>query len=385
MKSRKATHGQLRRDNRQLLLRGVYTGLASSRAELAQETGLAKPTVSDLISELIDEGFLIETGLGQSTDEGGKRPRLLKFVPNARHVIGISINADRISGVLANLEGQVLVQHFKTVSGEYGQAAINSLYEVINGLFVQLDAPLLCIGIGVPGLADTRAGIVRYAPHLGWQDISLAAMVNARFQVPVYLANGTELAALAQFAFSNINGINSLATVLVDDSVGVGVVLDGAIYHTGGEIGQLRTTGYNKTPATNGSGEYLETFLGWPSVKSRAATFIDTLPAEDLTYLNIRRAIIEQHPAALALQDELASYLAQVFAWIIGLLRPDHISLSGSIADLGESFLERAVRKTQRLILPDLMKTTAFSLDNSSNLVAIGAVAQTLQLELGLV
>src|SRR5258707_4724198 len=58
MKFRKATHGQLRHKNRQLLLRAIYTGLASSRAELAQETGLAKPTVGDVIGALITEGFL---------------------------------------------------------------------------------------------------------------------------------------------------------------------------------------------------------------------------------------------------------------------------------------------------------------------------------------
>src|SRR5512143_817314 len=152
MKARKATHGQLRRENRRLLLRAVYSGLANSRAELAQETGLAKPTVSELIGQLIEEGYLVETGLGQSTDEGGKRPRLLKFVPDARHVIGISLNANRAQGVVANLEGQVHVQHSKELSGAQGEPVIEYLAEVINGLLAQLDAPLLCLGIGVSGI-----------------------------------------------------------------------------------------------------------------------------------------------------------------------------------------------------------------------------------------
>src|SRR4051812_9344120 len=102
MERRKATHGQLRRENRQLVLRAVYSGLANSRADLAHETGLAKPTVSDLISMLLDEGYLVETGFGQSTDEGGKRPRLLEFVPESRHIIGLSLKAEQVFGVLAN-------------------------------------------------------------------------------------------------------------------------------------------------------------------------------------------------------------------------------------------------------------------------------------------
>ena len=70
MKPLKATREQIRQHNRQLLLRAVYTGLADNRAALAVETGLAKPTVSDLIGELIAEGLLVESGRGESS--GGK-------------------------------------------------------------------------------------------------------------------------------------------------------------------------------------------------------------------------------------------------------------------------------------------------------------------------
>jgi predicted NBD/HSP70 family sugar kinase len=381
MKFRKTTRGQLKRDNRQLLLRAVYTGVASSRAELAQETGLTKPTVSDLIGELIDEGFLVETGLGKSTDEGGKRPRLLKFVPEARHVIGLSVNADRILGVLADLDGHIRVEHYHDVSGLQGQSVIDILCEVINGLLAQLDAPLLCLGIGVPGIVDARAGLVRYAPHLGWQDLPLADLLAAQYHVPAYIANSTELVAMAQFAFGETNGANNIVNVLIEDSVGVGLVLDGAIYHGGGEIGQLRVDGHDSS--------LLETYLAWPYVRQHAAVLenrhVDKRFFGGVTYLHIRQAAADGDANALVVQDQLASHLAQIFAWVIVLLRPDHISLVGAIADLGEPLLESVIGKTRQLVLPDLMDRMTFSLDNSSNRVAVGAIAQTLQKELGLV
>jgi predicted NBD/HSP70 family sugar kinase len=381
MKFRKTTRGQLKRDNRQLLLRAVYTGLASSRAELAQETGLTKPTVSDLIGELIDEGFLVETGLGPSTDEGGKRPRLLKFVPDARHVIGVSVNADRILGVLADLDGRIRVEHYQDVSGFQGQRLVEVLGEVVNGLLAQLDAPLLCLGVGVPGIVDARAGLVRNAPHLGWQDLPLAEVLAAQYHVPAYIANSTELVAMAQFAFGETNGANNIVNILIEDSVGVGLVLDGAIYHGGGEIGQLRVSGQD--------GSHLETFLAWPYVRERAAALADRTVDRrffaGLTYLHLRQAVADGDVEALAIQDDLADHLAQIFAWVIVLLRPDHISLAGAIADLGEPMLESVIFKTRQLVLPDLIDGMTFSLDNSSNLVAVGAIAQTLQKELGLV
>jgi N-acetylglucosamine repressor len=392
VKSRKATHGQLRRDNRQLLLRAVYLGLANSRADLAHQTGLAKPTVSDLIGELMEEGYLIETGFGQSTDEGGKRPRLLEFVPGARHVIGVSLNANRLSGVLSDLDGCVLVEHYQTLGGVQGPAVLNVLHEVINGLIAQISAPLLCIGVGVPGLVDSRAGIIRYAPNLGWQNMALADFLSAHYKVPAYVANSTELAAMAQYAFGDGQNANNLLTVLIDESVGVGMVLDGAVYHGGGEIGQLRINRYSGEGENGNSGQVdlLEKHLGWSHVNERSQSIQGRImksahPNEAFNYLHLRRAILDGDADALDLQNELASYVAQIYAWAISLLRPDHISLAGSIADLGDSLLETTVKNTRQLVAPMLMNKLTFSLVNSPNLVPVGAVAYTLQQELGLV
>jgi len=384
MTLRKATHGQIRRENRQLLLRAVYSGLANSRVDLATETGLAKPTVSDLIGELIDEGYLAETGFGQSTDEGGKRPRLLRFVPEARHVIGISVTSERVLGILSDLNGQMLVHHFRDLAGARGLPVVDILAETVNGLLAQQSAPLLCIGVGVPGVIDNRSGLVQYAPYLDWENIPLAERLTEQYRVPVYVADSTELAAMAQFAYSEINGATNLVTVLVNETVGVGMVLDGANYHGGGEIGRLRSACGLTAP------DDLESHLGWQYVRQRAlplgATYVKSwLPGDKLTYLHIREAYCEQEPLAIALQNELADYLAQIFAWVLSLVRPDHISLAGGIADLGEPFLEQVIEKTRALVWPEVMSAVSFSLNNASHLVATGAVAQALQKELGLI
>jgi hypothetical protein len=86
----------------------------------------------------------------------------------------------------------------------------------------------------------------------------------------------------------------------------------------------------------------------------------------------------------LTLCDELSTRIAQIFAWAITLLRPQHLSLAGAIAALGEDFLQLVTRKTATLILPDLIETMTFSIDETENLVAIGAAAKAVDLELGI-
>lgn len=380
MKPLKATREHIRRHNRQLLLRAVYTGLADNRAALAAETGLAKPTVSDLIGELINEGLLAEGGRGESTEIGGKRPTLINFQPNARQVIGVSLDNGRAFGVLSNLAGQVGAQHYAELNGAQGDETEASLTAVINGLIAQLDAPLLCIGVGAPGVVATDAGIVEDSPPLGWYNRPLADRLITQYSVPVYTGNSAELTALAQYAFGldSDDPSSKLVTLLITNSVEVGLTLNGTAYHQGGDLSGLRA-----------AGERLDRQLGWPSVQQRVvelrAEFPDTLlPEQGITYMHIHYAGLNGDPAARQLGEELSTHLAEIIGWIIGLLRPHHISLAGPIVNLGDEFLNRAIEKTEALLWPQITRSVRFSLAYSDNLSAIGAAALALHRELNI-
>lgn len=377
MKPLKATREQIRQHNRQLLLRAVYTGLADNRAALAAETGLAKPTVSDLIGELIGEGLLVESGRGESTEIGGKRPTLIKFVPNARQVIGVSLDNGRAFGVLSNLAGQVVAQHYDELGSAQGDEAAEVLTDVINGLVAQLDAPLLCIGVGVPGVVDAAAGVIADSPPLGWTNYPLVERLTRHYNVPVYTGSSAELSALAQYAFGLDSDDDStrLVTVLVTNSVEVGMTLEGTGYHQGGDISAL----------SEGGNARLDELLGWSAVQKRAAalrTADSLLPHSGLTYMHIHFAAVNGDAAACQLCDELSTHLARIMAWIVGLLRPDHVSLAGPIVNLGEGFLRDVVAKTETLLWAKVVAPVDFSLAYSGNLSAIGAAALALHREL---
>jgi Mn-dependent DtxR family transcriptional regulator len=69
--AQKATRAGVKEHNRRLILRFVFSGEAVSRVKLARLTGLAKPTVSDIVSDLIEDGLLEESGRGEATESGG--------------------------------------------------------------------------------------------------------------------------------------------------------------------------------------------------------------------------------------------------------------------------------------------------------------------------
>ena len=388
MNSRKATRTQVRRHNRLLILRAIYAGEADNRAALAGVTGLAKPTVSELVTELIDQGLVEEGGPGESSEAGGKRPTLLRFVPEARQVIGVSVDAHAVHAVLANLDGTVVAEHEALLDGCLGEDAYDVLVSAINGMIAQLDAPLLCIGVGVQGFVDSEAGLVVRSSTLGWRRLPLVERLNVRYQKPAYLANNTELTALAQRTLGDLpdGAIETLVTVRVDETVEVGMTLRGGEVHHGGEIGGLLVSEPGPDGQfTRGS---IGQRLNWSTIAARAAAlkagYPDSLLTDDgLTFMHIRYALAQGDPVAALLYDEVAAVLADIMAWTVALLNPDQVVLAGGIADLGAPLLERVAAETQNLLSAELLYAQ-FSLAEGENLSALGAAAEAIQAELGI-
>ena len=96
----------MRSYNRALVLRLIRMHQPISRVELAQQTKLTKPTVSNIVGELIADQLVTERELGVSN--GGRKPILLELVAKEQYVIGIDATSHRFIGVIADLSGNTI-------------------------------------------------------------------------------------------------------------------------------------------------------------------------------------------------------------------------------------------------------------------------------------
>lgn len=371
----KATREQLREHNRRLVLRMLYQGDVKTRAALAGVTGLTKPTVSNLVGELIDEGLVVEEGLGRSSDSGGKRPTLLAFNPRARQLIGVALGGDGASAVLADLAGDVSAVHVVELTG-LGEAAVSVAVEgAVAALVPQLDAPLLAVGVAVPGRVVPATGEVRRSAVLGLRETPLAATLTARLGVPVHVGNLAELCALGQYSFGPLGGalMGTLVTLTLDEDLELGAVLHPGGAHFGGELSGLMID---------------ELRLGWSAFKERAAELRRRepgAPAVGPRYLQVRAAAERGDSVARQLVGELAANLARPLAWVLALLRPAHVSLAGGVTDLGDGFLAKLAHSVEALLGPGALAEVELSMAYSNRLGAMGAVALANLAELELV
>jgi len=425
----KATHQQTRAYNAALVLRALYEHSPISRAEVARMSGLTRTTVGDVVGELIGDGLAREVGRGPST--GGKAPILLELVEDARFVVGLDLGEFVFRGALVDLRGRVHETAERKVEGLDGDAALGVVHDLIDELVGRLpggrSGALLGIGVGTPGIVDAATGTIRWAVNLDWQDLALGEILRERYDVPVQVANDSRAAALAIQLFDRpradgpagdaaatpgatpgaTSGATSgappaarpnLVAITVGRGIGAGVVLGGELFHGDGfGAGEIGHTTVVDDGAECRCGRFgcLETVASSRALLARATEEAQVNPD---SFLGARlteagEVRLADLAAGLAAGDEetrrvvaaAGRYLGQAVAALIGVLDVERIVLHGSVAGLGEPWLDAVQDEARRRSLALLARDVRIEIaPPMGDLVVMGASALLLTAELGL-
>lgn len=393
---RKATHEQTRVHNSRLVLRTIYERQEISRADVARETRLTRTTVSDVVTDLMAQGMVEEVGYGPSA--GGKPPILLSVIPDSRHLIGMDLASEEFRGAVVNLRGQVRQQITIPLHDRDGEAALALVYEIVETLSAATDSPLLGVGIGSPGLMDASNGIVRRSVNLDWHDLPLRGLLEERFDLPVYVANDSQVAALGEYTFGNGSGVENLVVIKVGHGVGAGIVLNGRLFHGetfgAGEIGHVAVV-ENGALCRCGNKGCLETVASARALFGQAQAIANADPNSllhrfaadpgEISIETICRALEAGDEQVQQMIQRLGQYLGIAAANIVGLLSARRIVIAGSVACLGQVLLDVVRQEMARRSLAIVANEAEIVLSSiGSDIVILGASALVLNRELGL-
>jgi predicted NBD/HSP70 family sugar kinase len=362
---RKALPTDARRHNRSLVLRTLFRAGPLSRADLARETHLTRVTTSDLVGELVDNGFVEE--LGVRTDQGvGKPARLVGLVADAGVSVALDLSDDReFRGALIDLSGRVLGERSVRRNGRRGEAAAALVSDLAADLVAASTRPLLGCGVGSPGVVDD-AGVVLEAPNLDWYGFDLAAHLAPALPCPVHVANDANTAAMGELTFGPGEERN-LLLVKIGHGVGAGLVIDGRLVlgsrFAAGEIGHVVVEERGE-PCACGRTGCLETVVAAPAIRRR-------LRADGASREKVLTAAGRRFGVALAP--------------VVSTLNLRAVVLSGSPDLFGDSFCRSALDTIHRRTMPavgdlvDLRRSTL-----AENDVLLGAAVLVLDGELGI-
>ena len=328
----KGNSKMLRKLNTAKVFWTIYREQEISRVEIAEKTGLAKPTVSDVVERLIDHNLLIQTGFGEST--GGRKPEKLRINGEGAYFIGVKIGKKSVAGLATNLLGEVVGEERVFWEEETRESALMKISQVIATLIPRAKKPF-GVGVALPGQVDYEKGIAISAHNLPfWREVPLKEHIEGKFNLPVILEHDARAMALAEKWFGEGQGLKNFLYIKIGQGIGAGVMLGGKPYKGfrgfAGEIGHMKVSDDPQIRCTCGQTGCFEAAAGGKALNQLLATFGQELPSDFNMLLN------------LAQKGDKDAW--EFFAWwgrilgrgignLVNIFNPEKIFLGGEVAE----------------------------------------------------
>ena len=215
--------GDVKRQNRSRILKYIIENTVTSRQDIAKALKLSMPTVFSNVTELMEAGFLEETGVYGST--GGRKAKMLSATKGFRYVAGIDVTKRHIRMVLMDVSRNIVASEERRCiyedTADYYQEMGGQLERLLDEYMIQRSR-MIGVGISVPGILEPDRNMLLRSRILNVEDISLARFTqNIRY--PAVYGNDANCAAYAEVTHQQKNA----AYFLLSNTVG------GAVYHDG--------------------------------------------------------------------------------------------------------------------------------------------------------
>ncbi|WP_030751013.1 ROK family transcriptional regulator [Streptomyces griseus] len=329
----KADKSGVRRHNLSLVLRTVHDAGETTRAAVAARVGLTRPAVSSLVEQLLDLGFLVESGKTFS-GQAGRPGTVLKPAGTGAAGLGVEINVAYVAVCLVDLTGADRIR--RSVRLDNRAADAPEVLARAAGVAAEALAEAAVLGLhptgaalALPGLVS--GGTVRQAPNLGWHGVpaeelfadALAALRPAAGRLPVASDNEANMAALAELRFGTPGTPRTFLHLTGETGVGGAVVVHGELlrgaHGFAGEIGHLVVDAEGPR-CRCGSRGCLEQYAG-------QAALLRAADAADVDELAARAA--REDPRARAALAEAGRMLGRALSGAVNLLDPEAVVLGG--------------------------------------------------------
>jgi len=321
-------------------------------SELGKEMELSVPTVTKLVGELIDEGYVID--FGKVETNGGRRPNIYGLNPDSGCFLGVDIKRFRINLALINFKGELIDSHL-SVPFNYENTAesFDNLCKIINEYIASLNIPktkILSAGINLSGRINTETGH-SYSMYY-FNEQPLTEILQDRLGIHVTIDNDSRAMAYGEFMNGIVGDEKNVLYVNCSWGLGLGIITNGQLYYGksgfSGEFGHLNVfdndvichCGKKGCLETQASGSYIHRrFLekmneGYSSILDKKKK-----KGESITQEDILDAALQEDMLAIELIEEVGMTLGKQIAGLINLFNPELVIIGGVVALTGDYLL----------------------------------------------
>ena len=214
-----------------------------SIAEFSKELNASIPTVTRLIGELIEDGFLED--LGKTGTSGGRRPSIYGLNQAAGYFVGTDIRRRHISIAITNFKGK-LVDYKDDIpfTLEGTEESLKKLSDIIKENTAALGIPqdkVLAYGINLTGRVNHTTGY-SFSYFIG-EDKPLSQVLEKELNAPVFLENDSRAMAYGEYICGEANNEKNMLFINLSWGLGMGMIIEGKLSYGksgfSGEIGHF--------------------------------------------------------------------------------------------------------------------------------------------------
>jgi predicted NBD/HSP70 family sugar kinase len=353
-----------------------------SRAQIANQLGLTRATVSSIVSDLIDSSLVKETAFTEGVT--GRPGLLLKLNPDCGCMIGVEIDLDRISVIVADLGQGVIWEAGVGIEVAIRPEKCLSMAEelVMEGLSRGKKRGLDCFGICVAwaGLVNRYAGELSYGPTFGWEHVPLKSTWEKRFNVPVFVENEAHAGAMGAFHFGPTEGTLNLIYLSIGYGLAAGVFMDGVLLRgQNGYAGQVGHSSFADNQIVCGCGKTgcWVTEVGARAVLRKLADIGLNLPSNDAADIvkSIDDLLQSGDARVKSVLESVGRQIGRGLAPLVQTFDPSHVIIGGRLGRLLKH-AEPAIRKGwEEEVLPQMSDVLQISVSNSHEDQLMGCLA----------
>lgn len=319
-----------------------------SQAQLCKLAGLSSSTASYIVGRLRQKGLIRERP-GESRKRGAK-PVIVSIDPRGRLIVGAELSPSRVHLGLFDFNGELIEGVYAPLGTDHAPPRVLDVLEInLRGLLGKHridEERLLGVGVTLSG-SITREGVVALSSPLGWKDVPLRELLQARFRAPVSV-HTTRVRLLAELSLRPDLASRNVLCLNVANGVGAHMIVDGQLLHGATDrAGELGHVIFDPDGPACGCGHRgcLEASISGPALAARIRRDLEagraTVLAGRVAPDDLPESVVAAWGAALAegdayaaeLRELLAHYISRAATIAINCFDPDVLILTGYVCE----------------------------------------------------
>lgn len=323
----------IRNNNESLVLKAIIENGPISRASLSELTTLNKASISSIVKTLIEERLVNETGIGDASSMGGRKPILLEYNSSSGAVVAIDIGYNYINVLVTFLDGKIILeQQLRKI--EINTNTINDLLTDILDYVIEnvpkTNKGIIGCALSIHGI--TQNNTINFSPIYDLIGDDLYQFLSNKYDFPFYFENEANLAALGEYTF--VSRAEDLLCISIHGGIGLGIIENGLLHHgnagKAGEIGHSIIFPDGKACRCGNKG-CLEKYASQQAIyESVAETFDIDINKINSDYV-VKMLSTDHREPLLELLQEKAMYLSLCINNIILFHDPEVVYIDSSV------------------------------------------------------